>query len=453
MRTRILFLLILMSGIGQFSRAQNNKKSSEMDKVDFTDSNWNLEHKDGNSIVVETMEYKGKKALVLEPGQKAYLKNREFKNFQLEFHCSGQFPGLGFRVQDEKNYEYLYLRVPMGGNEDALQYLPIYNGSLPWQLYNYPKYEGTATFPKEQLVSLSTSFENELVKGNVSKSLITALQKNGLSFSETSLIDFANESTQYIYDPESKKALIIEKSEKGIGFMDLRTWIHTKITVMDKKMDIYIENMQTPAFTVENLKGFSNSGGISLISDFDQTYFSDVSIMEIEGPKSKNPVIDSSKTDNYLTKWRMSEPFAKDSVNFLSQIDSLISHKAKFNTIEADTDGLINISRFHDDMTKTVVLTNKLVVSDDKTITLNFDYADYLVIVLNSKVLFDKGLDFQPPPEKGKEGRVFVDDEQIELKLSKGTNELIFVLSGDIRQKFNWGFIAKLESLDGISIE
>ena len=62
-------------------------------------------------------------------------------------------------------------------------------------------------------------------------------------------------------------------------------------------------------------------------------------------------------------------------------------------------------------------------------------------------------MNFQPPPDKGEEGRVFVDDEQIELNLSKGQNKLIFVLSADNRQKFNWGFIAKLENLEGIKIE
>ena len=130
-----------------------------------------------------------------------------------------------------------------------------------------------------------------------------------------------------------------------------------------------------------------------------------------------------------------------------------IACKAIFKTIEADDDGLLNISRFHDDMTKTVALSCILESEVDKTVKLNFDYADHLVMLLNSEILFDKGMNFAPPSGKGEEGRVFVNDESVELNLKKGKNQLIFVLSGDNRQKFNWGFIAKLENLDGISIE
>ncbi len=77
---------------------------------------------------------------------------------------------------------------------------------------------------------------------------------------------------------------------------------------------------------------------------------------------------------------------------------------------------------------------------------MNFDYANHLIIVLNSEIIFNKGLN----PEN--EGRVFENDTEIELNLAKGKNDLIFVVTAD-EYKQNWGFIAKLDSLDGISIK
>ena len=145
--------------------------------------------------------------------------------------------------------------------------------------------------------------------------------------------------------------------------------------------------------------------------------------------------------------------FTKDSINFVSQVDSLFRNKSRFKSIEADDDGLLNISRYYDDMTKTVALRCTLESEVDKSVKLNFDYADHLVIFLNSELLFDKGMNFAPPAGKGEQGRVFVDDESVELNLKKGKNQLVFILSADNRQKFNWGFIAKLASLDGITVK
>lgn len=157
--------------------------------------------------------------------------------------------------------------------------------------------------------------------------------------------------------------------------------------------------------------------------------------------------------DEKTKPWLICQPFVKDSTNFKVQLDSILEHKTKFKKVVADEDGLINISRYYDDMTKTVVLTCNLVSDSDRTVMMNFDYADHLVVELESNILFDRGMDFRPPAGKGVEGRVIVTDEQVPLELSQGSNELVFMLSGDARQKFNWGFIAKLANMEGVSIE
>jgi len=454
MKTRIHAFLILGVSIFQLSCAQEKVKNSIAQYFPFTKDNWTIKNADGIKSEIKTLEHKGKQALLLEASQTAYLKDKKFKNFEMEFYCNGNFPGLAFRVIDNKNFEYLYLRVPMSKKRDALQYIPIYNGSLPWQLYNYPNYEGNAEFPKEQVATLPLSYEKELVKGKVSERLLKGLEDEGISFSKESEIDIPDKTIQYIFDPQNKNVLLFEKSDNEIAFLDFRTWIHTKVEVLEDKMSVYIEDMETPTFVVDNLKRDSDEGGISLISDFDKVYFSDFSITPIKtSDEPKNNSDEKSISPNYLTEWNISEMFAKDSLNFVAQVDSLFEKKAKFKTIQADEDGLINISRFYGDMTKTVVLYCDIISDIDKTVTLNFDYADHLVILSDSQVLFDEGMNFKSPPEKGEEGRVFVEDEQIALNLLKGPNKLIFVLSADNRQKFNWGFIAKLESLDGIKIE
>lgn len=450
MKTRFYVILFISACILQFSYAQEKEKT--LDNFPFNEANWTVENTAGIKSEIKIVEYKGKQALLLEASQVAHLKDQKFENFEIEFYCNGNFPGLGFRVIDNKNYEYLYLRVPMGDNRDALQYVPIFNGSLPWQLYNYPRYEGKATFPKKEVVVLPLTFESELIEGKVSERLLRGLEDKGFPFSEESEIVLANETLNYIFDPKDKNVLLFKKTDRQIAFLDFRTWIRTKVVVIGNKMSVYIEDMDNPVFVVDNLKRDSEEGGIRLISDFDQVYFSEVSVKAIK--KKDASYKDSHQkliSHNFLSKWNISEMFTKDSSNVMSQVDSLLKIETKFKTIQADKDGLINISRFYDDMTKTVLLYCNIISDTEKTKALNFDYADHLVILLDSKIVFDQGMNFQPPSGKGEEGRVFVEDEHIELNLRKGINKLIFVLTADNRQQFNWGFIAKMKDLDGIT--
>jgi len=454
MKTTISIFLILAIGLFQSLSAQENMKSSRAKEFPFSESNWNIENTDGSTAEIKISEFKGRQALELQASQIAYLKNKKYKNFVIEFDCNGlSGPGFGFRVQNKKNYEYLYLRLGLSGKRDALQYVPIHNGNLPWQLYNYPKYEGKAVFPRETVATFPISFKKELVQGKASAKVISRLAEVGLLFSKESEVALG-EDVNYIYDPQGPKALLFEERDNAVVFLDIRSWIHVKVEVMDDRASFYVEDMKTPALVVEDLKRDVAEGVISLISDGAGVYFANVSVRETKSNQIfKEDSAKEKSSSSYLTKWNISEMFIKDSINFVSQVDSLFEHKAKFKTIQADSDGLINISRFYDDMTRTVAMSCIVESDSNKTVKLNFDYADHLVILLNSNVLFDKGMDFQPPADKGAEGRVFVDDENVELDLIKGKNRLIFLLSGDSRQKFNWGFIAKLENMDGVSIE
>ncbi len=91
--------------------------------------------------------YKGKSSLKLD-GKKqsiALTKNMNIKNFRVEMDIAGEvMSGLGFRVANKHNYQFIYFRPQMGGKRDAIQYIPIYNGALSWVFYNYPTYETKA---------------------------------------------------------------------------------------------------------------------------------------------------------------------------------------------------------------------------------------------------------------------------------------------------------------------
>ncbi|MEM9722506.1 MAG: hypothetical protein AAGA10_24775 [Bacteroidota bacterium] len=75
----------------------------------------------------------------------AVFKIEDIENVRIEVDIAGEvMPGVGFRVEDIYNFHFVYFRTFLGGTNEAIQYVPLYNGALSWVFYTYPKYEAKA---------------------------------------------------------------------------------------------------------------------------------------------------------------------------------------------------------------------------------------------------------------------------------------------------------------------
>ena len=54
--------------------------------------------------------------------------------------------GICFRGDEEGNAGTIYLRVPLSGRDDAIQYVPAFNNEANWQLY--PEHRANYVFPQ-----------------------------------------------------------------------------------------------------------------------------------------------------------------------------------------------------------------------------------------------------------------------------------------------------------------
>jgi hypothetical protein len=60
------------------------------------------------------------------------------------------FFGIQFRIADDgANAEWVYLRQHKSGLADAMQYTPVLNTGLNWQIYNGPGFTGAVDIPKD----------------------------------------------------------------------------------------------------------------------------------------------------------------------------------------------------------------------------------------------------------------------------------------------------------------
>lgn len=114
--------------------------------IEFTAEKWDLQN-------AEVKDHLGRRAL----RGSAALKGATFENGVIEFDLAADhgrsYPGVLFRVLDPDNYERVYLRPHRAGHySDAIQYLPAFNGSDAWQLYNGDGFTAGVTLPVNEWV-------------------------------------------------------------------------------------------------------------------------------------------------------------------------------------------------------------------------------------------------------------------------------------------------------------
>ncbi len=57
------------------------------------------------------------------------------------------FPGVVWRLRDDQNFESFFVRPHQVGNDDAIQYTPVFNGTSSWQLYHGEGFWAPIEFP------------------------------------------------------------------------------------------------------------------------------------------------------------------------------------------------------------------------------------------------------------------------------------------------------------------
>ncbi|MBS9463296.1 hypothetical protein KIM67_12835 [Flagellimonas sp. 389] len=215
-----IFIVVIYSIFVQTLSAQN---------IPLTSEHWMVVDNENNQeLDLKVIKYKSKDAIYLGRHEIAKLKNSAHTNFVLDMDIAGKaMPGFGFRAKDLWGYEFLYFRVFSGGQNNAIQYIPVFNGSHPWQLYNQPVYETAGEFqPKEWFhIRIEVFGENMRVligdekKPNMEVELLQTELDEGSIFLKTS---FAEAYFSNIEVSPLEKPFQIEKPELDSGY--LKKW-------------------------------------------------------------------------------------------------------------------------------------------------------------------------------------------------------------------------------------
>ena len=140
-------------------------------------------------------EYLGRRCIMLDGGA-ATVKDLDLRDGVIDMDVATPatrgFFGIQFR-SDSVNGEFVYLRQHKSGLPDAMQYTPVLNTGLNWQLYSGPGFTGAVNIPRDTWFHLRLAIAGAQARLYVQDTTKPALDmpdlKSGLERGQVALAD------------------------------------------------------------------------------------------------------------------------------------------------------------------------------------------------------------------------------------------------------------------------
>jgi hypothetical protein len=238
---------------------------------------------------------------------------------------------------------------------------------------------------------------------------------------------------------------------QGPALIKSKEWNHIKLVVSGKQMQVYVNDLSSPALHITRLEGNTNQGGLA----FDGSSIIANLVIKPNETEGLTPTAGVDPTYNdprYIRQWAVSQPLPLPKGRELTNED-LPKADANWENIEAERRGLVNLSRkFGKSETRQVVwLKVKMVAASEQKRQLHFGFTGEVWVFLNGQIAYvDKNF-YRQPIMKEPEGRLSVENTSFSLPLKAGENELVIGIT--ITNIFGWGIVSRLDSMEGMTIK
>ena len=349
-------------------------------------SRWEL---DGQA---KPVDYQGRKSLFLDGGA-AVLKDFELRDgivdVDVSTPASRGFFGIQFRIANEgANSEWVYLRQHKSGYPDAMQYTPVLNTGLNWQLYNGPGFTGAVEIPKDVWFHLR--------------------------------LEVAGAQARLFVKDMEKPALVMNDLKSGVQKGQVGLYVLTGAT--------YFSNFQirsTPDVPWERHLPSMPSGTLTKWS-LSPSY--DALQRNLEQPLS------TSEMENIHWQEVEAEPPGLVVIYRYREAPHLrVSFASDFSKRLEPQPGI-----------KLVYARTSIDSDREQVKKLYLGYSDDVSVFLNGRILF-RGRSAQNFRDPGFLGIVNPENDTVYLPLKKGSNELVLALS---ELGGGWGFICRIADLE-----
>ncbi|MEQ9301610.1 MAG: hypothetical protein RIF33_23730 [Cyclobacteriaceae bacterium] len=229
-------------------------------------------------------------------------------------------------------------------------------------------------------------------------------------------------------------------------------WTHVKITVMDRKAQVYLDHSDRPQLswdlTHEPIEGQvvftgGNRSGMHLANikiDPDNVELID---FETQERKPINGIIQS---------WEISEKFEENRLDDIELLDAMINEIGWKGNVKAEEGTAANISRLvtlRDETPGNTVFAKITIESDEDQVRLfQFGYSDRVVAILNGQPIYTGNNGYRSRDYRYL-GTIGLFDS-IYLNLRRGQNTLVFAVSESFG---GWLITGKLADATGLKIK
>ena len=346
-------------------------------------------------------DYLGRKAIYLNGGA-AVVKDLEMRDgvidvdvatpanrgfFGNQFHDDNRGIAAGDLARFAVNGEWIYLRQHKSGRSDAMQYTPVLNSGLNWQLYSGPGFTGAVDIPRDVWFHLRLELKGA-------------------------------QATFYVKDM-SKPALVIDDLKSGVqrGLVELAVlsgetyFSNFEIrTVPDVPWEPHLPPMPPGTLTKWGLSPSYDALARNLERPLSQAEIDAIQWQDVEAEPPGLVVINRYRDSPH------------PSVTYATDFSKRLEPQPGTMVVYARTH--VNSDR-------------------DQLKKLYIGYSDDVSVFLNGKILF-RGRSSQNFRDPDFLGIVNVEDDAVYLPLKKGSNELILA---DSELGGGWGFICRLEDI------
>jgi hypothetical protein len=338
-----------------------------------------------------TADYLGRKSIYLNGGAAA-IKDLEMRDAVIDVDVATPaargFFGIQFRITDGgSNAEWVYLRQHKTGYPDAIQYTPVLNTGLNWQLYNGPGFTAAVDIPRDKWFHMRLA-----VAGAQAKLFVQDMQR---------------------------PALVIDDLKSGNQKGAVALAVLTGATYFSN-----FEIRQTPDAPWERHLPPLPAGTITQWS-LSPAY--DALARDLERPLTA--------AETAAIEWQsvVAEPPGIVAVNRYRQSPHpRVSFANDFS------------KRLDPQPGTKVIYARTIIVSDrDQVKKLDLGYSDEVSVFLNGDILY-RGRSAQNVRDPGFLGIVNPENDAVYLRLKKGANELVLALS---ELGGGWGFICRLSDV------
>jgi hypothetical protein len=338
----------------------------------------------------KTADYQGRKSLYLNGGA-AIVKDFEMRDGAVDVDvatpASRGFFGIQFRISnDGANAEWVYLRQHKSGLPDAMQYTPVLNTGLNWQIYNGPGFTGAVDIPKDTWFHLRLE-----VSGAQAKLFVKDMDQ---------------------------PALVMPDLKSGVQKGQVAFYVLTGAT--------YISNFEIHPTTDAPWERHLPAMSAGTLTKWSISPVYDALQRDLERPLSS--------AESKEIKWQEVEVEPPGFVVLYRYLQAPHPRVSFANDFSKKLDPQPGMKMIY---ARTTIDSDR-----DQVKKLALGYSDDVSVFLNGKILF-RGRSAQNFRDPGFLGIMSADNDFVYLPLQKGSNELVLAVS---ELGGGWGFVGRLEN-------